>query len=57
MNTGVFIRAKVDGKWGSYDIGDKKLSDEQIALWLITKDLDFIKRLVMILLGRDQNAI
>jgi len=57
MKTGVCIREKVDNKWGSYDIGDKRLSDQQVVGWLrqqcVTQNPEsFYERLVMVLIGR-----
>ena len=34
MKTGIYIRAEVDHKWGSWDIGDPAVSDEQVLSWL-----------------------
>ena len=57
MKTGIFIREEVNGKWGSYDIGDERLSDKQVVGWLrqqcLTQNLEtFYERLVIVLLGR-----
>jgi hypothetical protein len=59
METGIFIRAQVDGKWGSYDIGDKTLSDKQVYEWLRRdKGKNILaERCVMVLLDRDQNIV
>ena len=60
MKTFIFIRANVDGRWKNYDIGDPKLPDAVVASWIHTKsdgDPRFLRRLVMLLLGRDIEAI
>ena len=60
MKTGVFIRAEVDGRWDNYDIGDSRLPDSVVAKWINAQSeggIGFLKRLAMILLGRDPTAI
>ena len=34
METGIFIRAEIEGKWESVDIGDERIPDKEILLWL-----------------------
>jgi len=55
--TGIIIRAKVDGRWGDYDMGDPKLSDEQILDWLDKQISEsgqsFCKKLTLVLLSRE----
>lgn len=36
MNTGFYIRAKIDGRWESIDIGDTRLSADVLLRWLVT---------------------
>lgn len=36
MNTGMFIRAQIDGKWQSIDIGDPRLPADKLLEWLVT---------------------
>ena len=60
MRTGIFIRAKVGGRWDNYDIGDDRLPDSVVAKWINDQSeggIGFLKRLAMILLGRDPAAI
>jgi len=61
MDTRIFIRAKVNDKWDSYDIGDPKLPDSEVVSWLTSKYQDtghkYLMRLVMLLLNRDQSSI
>ncbi|KKN73848.1 hypothetical protein LCGC14_0396500 [marine sediment metagenome] len=56
MKTNIFIREKVKEKWGAYDIGDPKLSDEQVYNWLTSRseggENRFLKSVVMALLRR-----
>lgn len=58
--TDIIIRAEVDGKWGDYDIGDPKLSNEQILDWLNKQaeglGPDFYKRVILTLLNRQSWA-
>lgn len=54
--TGLIIRAEIDGKWGDFDMGDPKLSNEQILDWLDKQAAElgvkFYKRVILILLAR-----
>ena len=34
METGILIRANVDGGWQSLDIGDERIPDKEILRWL-----------------------
>lgn len=58
METGIFIRVQVDGKWGAYDIGDSLVSDEQVLEWLRSRgdSNPWAENTVMALLGREQIA-
>ena len=55
MKTGIFIRAKVNGKWDSVDIGDVRLPDAEVATWLSSSGGENVmaEKVAMILLGRD----
>ena len=59
METGIFIRAQIGGKWDSVDIGDSRLSDKQVLDWLRSRGgkNEWAERCVMILLGRNQNIV
>lgn len=61
MYTGIFIRAQVDGKWGSYDIGDPALPDSEVVGWMESRHDDaghkYLMRLVMLLLDRSQDSV
>ncbi len=59
METGIFIRAQVNGKWDTYDIGDKQLTDAQVLAWLRSRGgkNTWAERVVMTLLGRNQNSV
>jgi len=57
LKTGIFIKAKVDGNWNSVDIGDPRLSDESLAMWLMLQEPESIKKVVMVLLGRNQDVV
>ncbi len=59
METGIFIRAQVDGKWDSVDIGDVRLPDAEIATWLRSRGgkNEWAEQCVMILLGRDPKSV
>ena len=46
MNTGIYIRAKVDNKFGSIDIGDDRLPAPELLRWLATLPDDAILRTV-----------
>jgi len=52
--TDIFIRAQnKDGSFKSFDIADPELPDEQLVLWLCSKDDEYLVRLILILLGRE----
>ena len=59
METGIFIRAQIDGKWDSVDIGDPRLSDEEVFKWLRSRGgkNEFAERCVMVLLERNQDIV
>lgn len=60
METGIYIRAEVNGKWGSYDIGDPAISDQVVLRWLRESSIEdgkFYPRLVMVLLGRNRESV
>jgi hypothetical protein len=59
METGIFIRAQIDGKWDSVDIGDPKLPDAEVLKWLRSRGgrNEFAERCVMVLLKRDQDIV
>ena len=54
METGIYIRAEIDGKWESVDIGDERLPNEQVLAWLRSRGGDNIlaENTVLLLLGR-----
>lgn len=54
MKTGIYIRAEIEGKWESVDIGDKRLSNEQVLEWLKSRggDNPWAENCVLLLLGR-----
>jgi len=54
METGIYIRVKREGGYFAVDIGDPDLEYESLALWLASKDEEYLMRLVMMLLGRGQ---
>ncbi len=35
IDTGIFIRAQIEGRWQSLDIGDPRLTAEQLLRWLV----------------------
>ena len=57
METGIFIRAEVNGKWGNYDIGDKALNDVEVVRWMRQcyrdNGVEFYERLVLACLERN----
>lgn len=59
MDTGIFIRAQVDGKWDSIDIGDLRLPDIEVTKWLRSRGGEnaWAEQVVMLLLGRDPKII
>ncbi len=54
METGIFIRAKLDDKWCSVDIGDNRITDQEILTWLKSRGghNPFAENCCLILLGR-----
>jgi len=58
METGIFIRAEINGKWDAVDIGDKRLSDEKILEWLRSRGGENVwaENCVLVLLDREQIA-
>ena len=54
MNTGIYIRAEIDGKWDSVDIGDERLSNVQVLEWLRSRggSNPWAESCVLLLLGR-----
>lgn len=57
-NTGIFIRAKVDGAVGTYDIGDPRVPSLSVVSWLRSKGGRNIlaENTVLVLLGRKRIA-
>lgn len=45
MDTNIFIRAHINGKPESIDIGDPRLSTEQLLRWLNTKTSEYREHL------------
>jgi len=56
MDTGVFIRANIGQKYESVDIGDPRLSNEELTRFLAGKSMDWLIGLILILLGRREGA-
>ena len=58
MNTGIFIRAQIDGRWLSVDIGDTKLTADQTLIWLRSRGgmNHWAENVVLALLGKEQIA-
>lgn len=58
MNTGIFIRATVDGEVGKFDIGDPKLPTADVLSWLRSKGgkNSLAENTVLVLLGRPRIA-
>lgn len=54
METNIYIREQVNGKWGAYDIGDSRLTDDQVLAWLRSRDgyNPWAENTVLTLLGR-----
>lgn len=54
MKTGIFIRAEIDGKWESVDIGDERVPDEDVLYWLRSRGgrNPWSENCVLLLLGR-----
>jgi hypothetical protein len=59
METGIFIRAEVNGEWGSYDIGDKTINDKQVLDWLRSRGgkNEWAEQVVLTLLDRNQFSV
>jgi len=58
MDTGIFITVEVDGKWWSLDIGDHRVTDEQVLMWLRSRGghNPWAENVVLKFLGREQIA-
>lgn len=58
METGIFIRAKVEGKWESVDIGDSRLSAVETLSWLRSRGGHnaWAENTVLLLLGKEPVA-
>jgi hypothetical protein len=46
LDTGIYIRAKIAGKWESIDIGDDRLPAPELLRWLVTLPNDAIIRTI-----------
>jgi len=59
MQTGIYIRALVQGIYRNYDIGDPELPDDEVVKWLREHEVEsgFMERLVLILLGRPRPVV
>jgi hypothetical protein len=56
--TGIYIRARVDGRWQTVDIADPRLSNADLLAWLRDDpSRRTAERVVLLLLGRDQSAV
>jgi hypothetical protein len=53
-NTGIFVRARSDGKWGNHDITE--LTSESLLAWLQSRggDNPWAESVVLLLLGHDR---
>jgi len=58
IETGILIRAEIDGRWGPVDIGDDQLPVDQLVNWLRSKGgaNPFAENLMLMFLGRPQTA-
>ena len=58
METGIFIRAEIDGKLIAVDIGDKRLPDDMLLEWLRSRGShnQWAENCVFSLLEREQIA-
>lgn len=56
IETGIYIRAMINGKWESVDIGDDRLSDKEVLKWLRSRggSNPWAENVVLLLLGREQ---
>lgn len=48
MVTQILIRACIGSKWESVDIGDPKLSADQLLRWMASKDDEYILQVIKI---------
>lgn len=58
METGIFVRAEIGGKWQSVDIGDPRFTDKEVLKWLRSRggNNPWAENCVLSLLGREQIA-
>jgi hypothetical protein len=58
METGIIIRAFIDERWESVDLGDERVTWEQMTEWLRSKGgfNPFAENLLLGILGKDQHA-
>ena len=58
MKTGIFIRAKVEEKWGAVDIADLRIPDREILEWLRSRGGKNVwaENCILLLLGRQPIA-
>ena len=58
MDTNIFIRAQIGGKWGAVDIGDEKLTAAEIVAWLRSRGEhnSWAENVVLALLGKEPIA-
>lgn len=54
METGIYIRAQIEGKWGAVDIGDERLPDKEVLEWLRSRGGENVwaENCALLLLGR-----
>lgn len=54
METGIHVRAPIEGRWKVVDIGDPALSDEEVLAWLRSRGGKNVwaENTVLLLLGR-----
>lgn len=59
METGIYIRAQIDGRWENVDIGDPRVPDERIMEWLRSRggSNPWAEKVVMMLLGRNPHSV
>lgn len=58
VETGIFIRTQIDGKWINADIGDERIPDHIILTWLRSRggNNPWAENVVLQLLDREQIA-
>jgi len=58
METGIFIRVKVNGKWDSVDIADERIPTNDILTWLRSRGgcNPWAENTLLIILGREPIA-